>query len=188
MNSLFEAASEVQKTMEERQRPFCFIGALAVMRWGEIRMTQDIDLCLLCGFGNEREIANELASKFNSRIDDVLNFALSNRVLLLYASNGVSVDISLSGLEFEEEMIRRATPFLYTPSCSLRTCSAEDLIILKAFADRAKDWGDIESIALRQGSILDTGYILSRLTPLCDLKESPEIIDKLKTVFSNNCQ
>jgi hypothetical protein len=89
-------------------------------------------------------------------------------------------------LEFEEEMIRRATPFLFAPECFLKTCSAEDLIILKAFADRAKDWGDIESIVLRQGSSLDTGYILGQLTPLCDLKESPEIIEKLKNVFSDN--
>jgi hypothetical protein len=43
MNSLFEAASEIQKTLEQRKWPFCFIGALAVMRWGEIRMTQDIE-------------------------------------------------------------------------------------------------------------------------------------------------
>jgi hypothetical protein len=43
MNSLFEAASEIQQTMHENQWPFCFIGALAVMRWGEIRMTQDIE-------------------------------------------------------------------------------------------------------------------------------------------------
>ncbi len=188
MNSLFEAASEVQKTMEQRHWPFCFIGALAVIRWGEVRMTQDIDLCLLCGFGNEKKFIKELLSNYKSRIDDALNFALTNRVLLLYASNGVSVDISFSGLEFEEEMIRGATPFLYAPDCSLTTCSAEDLIVLKAFADRAKDWGDIESIVLRQGSTLDTGYILSRLTPLCDLKETPEIIEKLKIIFSDTIE
>lgn len=186
MNSLFEAASEVQKTLEQRQWPFCFIGALAVMRWGEIRMTQDIDLCLQCGFDNEKKFIHELISKYKSRIDDALNFALTNRVLLLYASNGVSVDISLSGLDFEEDMIRRATPFVFAPDCFLTTCSAEDLIILKAFADRAKDWGDVESIVLRQSSTLDTGYILNRLTPLCDLKESPEIIERVKNIFSKD--
>jgi len=53
MNLLFETASDIQQTMKDRKWPFCFIGGLAVMRWGEMRMTQDIDLCLLCGFGNE---------------------------------------------------------------------------------------------------------------------------------------
>jgi hypothetical protein len=168
-----------------KQWPFCFIGGLAVMRWGEIRMTQDIDLCLLCGFGNEQKFINELISTYKSRVDDALNFSLTTRVLLLYSSNGVSVDISLSGLDFEEEMIRRATPFLFAPGCSLTTCSAEDLIVLKAFADRAKDWNDVEGIVLRQGSNLDRGYILTQLTPLCDLKESSEIVEKLKKVFSD---
>lgn len=138
MNPLFQAALDIQQTMKDRKWPFCFIGGLAVIRWGEMRMTQDIDLCLLCGFGNEEKYIEELAEQYKSRIDDPLTFAVTNRVLLLYASNGVAVDISLSGLPFEDEMIRRATPFLFYPDCSLITCSAEDLIVLKAFAERSK--------------------------------------------------
>lgn len=183
MNSLFQAASELQKTMKDQNWPFCFIGGLAVMRWGEIRMTQDIDICLMCGFGNEEIYIENLINQYTSRIDDPINFALDNRVLLLSASNGVAVDISLSGLPFEEEMIRRATPFAYSSDCSLITCAAEDLIILKAFADRPKDWNDVETIAMRQEGKLNIKYITEQLTPLCDLKESPEIIEKLNKVF-----
>ena len=185
MNSLFQAASELQLTMKSQSWPFCFIGGLAVIRWGEIRMTQDIDLCLMCGFGNEETYIKNLIKQYKSRIDEPVNFALNNRVLLLSASNGVSVDISLSGLPFEEEMIRRATPFKFSPDCSLITCSAEDLIILKAFADRAKDWNDIETVAMRQQGKLDVEYIKEQLTPLCELKESPEIIDKLNNILQN---
>jgi hypothetical protein len=32
----------------------------------------------------------------------------------------------------------------------LHTCSAEDLIVLRAFADRSKDWVDIEGVIIRQ--------------------------------------
>ncbi len=159
MTSLFQAALEFQQIMDEKSHPFCFIGGLAVIRWGEMRMTQDIDLCLLCGFGNEEEYIKDLFEKFKSRIPDAFAFALSNRVLLLYASNSVSVDISLSGLPFEEQMIKQATPFSFYPDCSLTTCSAEDLVVLKAFADRTKDWTDIEGIVLRQRQNLDTDYI-----------------------------
>jgi predicted nucleotidyltransferase len=179
MNSLFTAALEIQQTLKEKSWPFCFIGGLAVMRWGEMRMTQDIDLCLLCGFGNEKQYINGLLTRYKSRGDDPEAFASANRVLLLRASNNVPVDISLSGLLFEEEMIRRATPYQFDVNVSLVTCSAEDLIVLKAFAERAKDWGDIESIALKQGSKLDLDYIVRQLTPLCELKESPEILDRL---------
>lgn len=184
MNPLFLAGLEIQNFLEERKWPFCFIGGLAVIRWGELRMTQDVDLCLLTGFGNEKKYINGLLEAFKSRIPDALDFALDNRVLLLSASNGVSVDVSLSGLQFETEMVNRATPFSYDQKCSLLTSSAEDLMVLKAFADRSQDWIDIEGIITRQKQHLDVDYIVKQLTPLCELKETPEIVDKLKKMIN----
>ena len=183
INPLFQAGLEFQTTFNNIGWPFCFIGGLAVIRWGEIRMTQDIDLCLLCGFGNEEKYINTLLKKYKSRIKDAHDFALKNRILLLYASNEVSVDISLSGLPFEEEMIRRATLFTFHPNCTLITCSSEDLIILKAFAARTQDWMDVEGIIKRQGKKLDTNYIIEQLSPLCELKGAPEILYKLENLF-----
>jgi hypothetical protein len=184
LNSLFKAGLEFQETLERRNWPFCFIGGLAVLRWGEIRMTQDIDLCLLCGFGNEEKYVKTLLQKFKSRITNAEDFAFTNRVLLLYASNGVSIDISLSGLSFEEQMIKRATAFSFHADCTLITCSAEDLIILKSFANRTKDWMDVEGIILRQGERLDTVYILEQLAPLCEIKGTPDIVTKLQDLIN----
>ena len=180
MNPLLQAGLEFQQFIQGKKWPFCFIGGLAVIRWGEVRMTQDVDLSLLSGFGNEEIYIDALLSRFGSRISNAKDFALMNRVLLLLASNGVAVDISLAGLPFEQEMIERATSLSYSPDCSLVTCSAEDLIILKAFADRTKDWMDIEGILIRQNPGLDFNYIIERLTPLCELKEAPEIVEKLR--------
>ena len=185
INPLFIAASELQDKFHQLNWRFCFIGGLAVLRWGEIRMTQDIDLCLLCGFGFEKNYVPLLLREFKSRISDALNFALENRVVLIYASNGVPVDISLSGLPFEEAMIKRASYFEFYPDINLLTCSAEDLIILKAFADRTKDWLDVEGIIARQAHKLDQSYILKQLAPLCDVKNAPEIISKLESLFQN---
>lgn len=184
MNGLFHAAIEVQDILKQHGWSFCFIGGLSLLRWGDVRTTQYVDLSLLTGFGDEEQYIHALLQHFPSRIPDALGFALRNRVLLLSASNGVAVDVSLAGLPFEEQMIRRATDFAYTPEYSLITCSAEDLIVLKAFADRSKDWGDVESIILRQGTRLDHQYILEQLTPLCALKESPDIVEKLQRLFT----
>ena len=183
MNSLFQAGLELQQFIMEKKWPFCFIGGLAVIRWGEIRMTQDIDLSLLTEFRNEETYIHAHLEKFTSRIPDPIDFARKNRVLLLSASNGVSVDISLSGLPFEKQMIKRATLFPFSSECFLITCSAEDLIVLKTFADRARDWTDVEGIIMRQGNSLDVDYIIKELTPLCDLKEAPEIVDKLQKLI-----
>jgi hypothetical protein len=44
---------------------------------------------------------------------------------------------------------------------------------------------DIESILIRQGRKLDQKYVKSKLTPLCELKESLEIVDKLNKLFND---
>lgn len=182
-NPLFKAAEEVQDFLVKNGWPFCFIGGLAVIRWGEMRITQDIDLCLQCGFGKEETRIPSLLSQFASRISDGENFARMYRVLLLSASNHVAIDITLSGIPFEVEMIQRASRFAFSESCDLITCSADDLVVLKAFADRTKDWMDVETIVQRQGDRLDQQAILHRLQPLCEAKEQPEILDKLVRVF-----
>jgi len=60
MTALFEAARELQSFCESRQWPFCFIGGLAVLRWGEPRFTRDLDATLLCPFGREDDVIQPL--------------------------------------------------------------------------------------------------------------------------------
>src|SRR5271165_3394476 len=51
----------------------------------------------------------------------------------------------------------------------LVTCSAEDLVILKSFADRPQDWVDVERVIVRQTGKLDWKYILDQLKLLMEL-------------------
>lgn len=182
MNALFEAAREVGEFMTARRWEFCIIGGLAVQRWGEPRTTLDADMTLLTGWGEEEAFVTAILDRFESRLPDGLAFALSRRVLLIRASNGRDVDISLGALPFETDMIRRATPVEFAPGVVLPCCTAEDLIIMKAFAARGRDWLDVESIVIRQKS-LDSAYILAHLTDLCELKESPDILERAKALF-----
>lgn len=159
---------------------YCFIGGLAVLRWGEPRETVDVDLTLLTGFGDEGRFVSALLDAFSPRIDDAARFAMQNRVLLLRASSGVGLDIALGGLPFEELAVARSSVFVFPPDVPLRTCSAEDLIVLKAFADRPKDWLDIDGILIRQGADLDWPHILAQLAPLAEVKGAPELVERLE--------
>lgn len=183
MNDMFIAAKEVCDFMQECQWGFCIIGGLAVIRWGEPRLTQDADLTLLTGVGDEEAFARTLLKKFQGRLKDTLEFAMTNRVLLIRASNGVQVDISFGALDYEIEMIRRASIFEYEPGVELPTCSADDLFIMKAFAGRPRDWMDIEGLMVRQGDMLDRVYILKHLVPLCEIKEAPETVDRVRHIL-----
>ncbi len=182
-NPLFTAAQEFQVFFKRRKWPFCFIGGLAVLRWGENRMTQDIDICLLCGYGNEDNFIHPFIESFRFRISDPVPFAIKNRVLLLYSENNVPVDIVLSGIPFEEAMIRRANYFSFLPRLRLLTCSAEDLIVMKAFAGRPKDWSDIDSVIKKNQDNLDSKYILRQIKPLAEINGGPTVIRQLKSLF-----
>jgi hypothetical protein len=179
VNALIQAAVDVQAVCVEHDWRFCFIGGLAVQRWGEPRETVDVGLTLLTGFADERRYVSVLVDRFEPRIDDAVQFALVNRVVLLRAASGVGLDIALGGLPFEELAVSRASRFTYPPDIPLLTCSAEDLIVLKAFADRPKDWLDIDGILIRQAESLDWPYVRAQLAPLAELKDAPELVDKL---------
>lgn len=158
---------------------FCFIGGLALQRWGEPRETVDVDLTLITGFGQEDPFIKRLLERFESRIDDAAAFARLRRVLLIRARSGVGIDVALGALPFEETAVSRSSLFEFPGDIVLRTCCAEDLIVMKAFASRARDWADIEGIIVRQSGTLDWPYIETQLTPLAELKGAPEILDQL---------
>ena len=182
MNTLFAAAQEVQDFMQKRGWRFCFIGGVALLRWGAPRTTQDVDVSVFTGFGNEDPYVRELLERFTARLEGAAEFARDSRVVLVTSSNGVPVDLALGAVPFEQEAVRRATPFEFEPGISLVTCSAEDLIVLKAFAAREQDWADVEGIATRQRVRLDWDFIEGQLRPLCQAKEAPDILDRLAEV------
>ena len=68
MIELFQVALEVQDFCEANHWEYCFIGGVALQRWGEPRVTQDVDLTLVTGFGNE----NCLSSLFLKNIQPEL--------------------------------------------------------------------------------------------------------------------
>ena len=182
MRDIFRLAAELQSFIEERGWRFCFIGGLALQRWGEPRVTRDVDLTLFTGFRNEGAVIDALLEQYGPRIDDAAAFALENRVLLLQSGEGIGIDIALGGLPYEEAVVARSSLFEFLPGLSLRTCSAEDLVVLKAFADRSRDWADIEGVVVRQGETLDWGYVETSLRPLVDVKGAPHILNRLAQV------
>jgi len=178
---LFEAACQLQEFFEEKHWRFCIIGGIAVIRWGEPRFTRDVDVTLLSGFGREEEfISAMLASPFLPRIAGAADFAACNRVLLLSSPHGVPIDVSLGGLPFEESCVDRASPFEFEPGCALRTCSAEDLVVLKLVAGRDHDWVDVKSVVDRSSGQIDWPYIEAQLQPFAELKEDPNILANLE--------
>jgi hypothetical protein len=100
---VFQTAAAVQEVCQNTRWKFCFIGGLALQRWGEPRFTRDVDLTLFTGFGREETFVEPLLKRFKPRVPNAAEFALANRVLLLQAASGVGIDVALGGLPFEEK-------------------------------------------------------------------------------------
>ncbi|HKS08396.1 MAG TPA: nucleotidyl transferase AbiEii/AbiGii toxin family protein [Pyrinomonadaceae bacterium] len=102
MNEVIQAAAELQDICESQGWQFCFIGGLALQRWGEPRETVDVDLSLFAGFGDEQQFVESLLNHFEARIPDAAVFATDRRVLLLRSRKGVGLDVALAGWTLNE--------------------------------------------------------------------------------------
>lgn len=182
MTDLLHAAAQIQDFLSAKGWRFCFIGGVAFLRWGEPRLTRDVDISLFTGFGREDDFLAPLLMAYRSRIADAHDFARRNRVLLLKTEDGVPFDVALAGLPFEKRIIDRASRFRFVPEVELLTCSAEDLIVLKAFANRPQDRIDVARIVVRQKGRLNWNLIETELSPLTELKEEPAIRDWLRNL------
>ncbi len=183
MLDLIQAAAKIQGQLDGLGLPNCIIGGLALQAWGEVRVTRDVDLTVLTRFIDEAQKVRSVLSLLTPRRPDALEFALQNRVLLGYVDGNISVDIGLGGFDYEEGIVRRAVVFQFAESIWLRICDPEDLVVMKTFAGRDRDWTDIDGILIRQES-LDWERISSDLPPLLELIEEPSRLDRLLAMRS----
>lgn len=186
MNRLFAAAVELQSFCRDHGWPNTVIGGLAVQRWGEPRQTRDVDVMIMAGTGRESVFVDALLARFAGRIPEARTFALEHRVVLVESSAHVPLDIALGALPFEERMIARSSEFDFGTPAVIRTCTAEDLVVLKAVANRPQDWRDIEGVIVRQGSALRRQLVVDELAPLLELQEDFRALATVNTLFEKH--
>lgn len=180
LGPVFEAALSAQAACQAIELSYCVIDGVALQRWGEPRFTADVDISVLVESGRESEVVEALLEHLPARIEDAADFARRTRVLLLKSDQDVGIDIVLAALPFEARIIARSSLWELDDANTLITCSAEDLLVMKAFAARDKDWADVTSILERQGQRLDLALVRSELRPLIEAKEQPEIAVQLE--------
>jgi hypothetical protein len=173
----------VLSVLASAEIPACLIGGMAVSRWGQPRATTDSDLSALAPYGDEQRVLDALLPRFAARRPDARTFALRHRVLLLSVED-VAVDVALAAFPFETEAIEVATPWALG-AVSLRTCSAEHLVVYKLVAARPQDLVDVDGIVRRQGRRLDLDLIRRWGREFADLKEDPDLLRPFEEALRN---
>jgi hypothetical protein len=132
----------------------------ALLRHGEPRLTQDIDITLGVGpAGIPDVLAACSALELGPVAEDPAEFA--RRTFVLPAADpdtGIRVDFILPTTPFEQEAIARAVR-VDVSGVAVPYATAEDLILHNLFAGRARDMEDAKGIVARQGGRLDWAHI-----------------------------
>ncbi|MEW6171582.1 MAG: hypothetical protein AB1510_00730 [Bacillota bacterium] len=99
---------------------------------------------------NEESFLKRTVKRFQPRFPDAVDFARKSRVLLLTATNGRPIDISLGIPDYELEAMAQDAIVTWPGGKAVRLISSEDLIIHKCVAGRPHDLEDVERILVRQ--------------------------------------
>lgn len=158
------------------------IGGIANAIWGRVRATADVDLKVLAGGRPISELRALLEAEFPPYRRPWLGPAESALIISLEITPGMVVDLLVGVFPYEVQAVERAVTIEYegTP---LRVCTAEDLIIHKAIADRQKDWTDIEGIVWRQKSRIDAAYVRHWLKQWGDELEKPHLLSRFNELI-----
>lgn len=184
MNGQFEAAWQLHSFFVARGIPYAVIGGVAVQRWGQPRLTRDVDVTVLLTPGREEATLHEIVRAFPPRVPDAVAFALEHRVLPVEIPETSEADISLGLPGYEEEALARAVPYDLGDGRTVRLCSAEDLIIHKAIAGRPQDVLDLEGIIARQGKALDVTYVRRWLEELARISDDSAVRERFERAWA----
>ena len=145
-----DAAAALLAWLDDAGAPGVIVGGVAASLLGRPRMTQDVDA--LTALPERRWpalLSAAAAHGLVARVDAPLDFAARTRVLLMrHEPSGIDIDLILGGLQFELDAIASAIPYSFG-TLSIRLPRVEDLMIMKAIAQRPRDMLDLEALLSR---------------------------------------
>jgi hypothetical protein len=102
--------TDVASAFAAAEIPYIVIGGQALMLYGELRMTKDIDIALDVDFDDVERVAHALPSDiFEILGSDYKKFARETRVLPIKdRQTGIKIDLIFSFSPFEQLAIQRA--------------------------------------------------------------------------------
>lgn len=142
--------SRVAEALTKRTVSYMIIGGQAVLRYGEPRLTKDIDVTLGLGVEGFQTIMDAVAElTLRVLVEDPEAFVRKTMVLpALDEDSGIRVDFIFSFSEYERQAIERAVS-VRVGNATVKFASLEDVVIHKMVAGRPRDIEDVRSILLK---------------------------------------
>lgn len=177
--------TKIAKVLNKQGIAYMIIGGQALLQYGAVRLTEDIDITLgldVDSLSRMKRVLKEVGLAIPKNVDD--NFVKKTNVLVgIDKSTGIRVDFVFSFTTYENQALERARK-VRIGNCNVNFASCEDMIIHKIFAGRARDLEDVRVLLELNIAALDTVYIkkwlkeFSKVQGYSLLKEFERIANK----------
>ncbi len=147
--------------LESRGIPHALVGGLAASIRGRTRVTEDVDLVVVCSVDQAIELAASLDGKpFAPLFPEFEQVVCQSFILpLRHRDTGITVDLAIGVSGLEQQVVSRATRVAMGDR-QLMVATAEDLLVMKILAGRPQDDEDVKGIVSAAGTAIDWDYCL----------------------------
>ena len=184
--------TKIARHLDKENIPYMLIGGQAVLLYGMVRLTEDIDITL--GVDTDKlnlmkKLLKEIKLVIPKNIDDA--FIKKTNVLVgIDKATGIRIDFIFSFTPYEKQALKRAR-IVRLNNYNVSFASCEDTIIHKIFASRPRDLEDARILLKKNMKALDIAYIKKWLREFSDIarhnlvKELEKILNSKKERSGN---
>ncbi len=142
--------AKIAKQLDAAKIPYMIIGGQAVLRYGEPRLTKDIDVTLGLGVHELPKILDLLKKlKLRCLVPSPKKFVEMTYVLpAIDAESEVRIDFIFSDTAFERRSIKRSKA-VKIGNQRVQFATLEDVIIQKVIAGRERDLEDVATMLMK---------------------------------------
>ena len=181
---LLRALGSLSEWLVASSVPGAVVGGIAASILGRPRLTEDIDVLVLVDHAAWPEfLVGGRKFGFVPRIDAALAFAEKSRVLLLsHQPTETQIDVLLGLLPLEEEIVHGATN-VEIAGVTIPLPTPESIMVMKALAQRPRDFADIESI-LEAHDQLDLDWIRTWLAEFDQALNQADFLEEFDRIVA----
>lgn len=156
--SLLDLLKQTTAAFDAGNIPYAVSGALALMSWGYVRATRDLDVLISVPslrLPEALEILQALGCAVELRAN--LESIRRDRFVILDCG-GIPVELFVPAIPYHEQVLRRRV-VRNVDGQPIWFVTAEDLVVLKMLFNRTKDVADVKGIVATLTSRLDRDYV-----------------------------
>lgn len=176
--------ARLTRALESRGIGFMLIGGQAVLLHGRPRLTEDIDLTLAAGPRSLPLVLSACEELGLVALPESPDTFVRDTFVLPAADpdSGIRIDFIFSTTLYERQAVERAVS-VELRGVDVPFATAEDLILHKLFAGRARDLEDVEGVVRRRGAELDWSYLeewAARFAEIPGREKMTEAVEELR--------